>query len=346
MKCIIPAAGKGTRLQPHTQNKPKALLKIGNKPIITHILDKILEANITDFIIVVGYEKEKLIDYLLGYYSDRCNFTFVEQEERRGLGHAIYMAGKHLEGESTLITLGDALYENSYLSMITEFRKHENWDGVITVREVSNPQSYGVVVTEANSQIITQLVEKPKTPVSNKAITGVYLIRNTKILQKYLSDIVDTNATGAGGEIQLTDALQMMVEGNYTLGIIESGAWYDCGNKEALLEGNHYVLSLLQESEIKCEIKDSIIVHPVAVETGCVISKSIIGPNVSIAQDTTVTKGIISSSVIGSNSSIVNVNIENSLIGDEVSISGRMNDVNLGDGTKIQLSSGMGTNDT
>ncbi|MHA1976283.1 MAG: sugar phosphate nucleotidyltransferase [Candidatus Hodarchaeales archaeon] len=338
MKCIIPAAGKGTRLLPHTQNKPKALLQLANKPIISHIVDKILEANITDIIIIVGYEKEKLMKFLLSQYSDKCNLTFIEQEERRGLGHAIYMASKHLNGESTIITLGDSLYELSYLSMLEEFRKNKTWDGVITIRQVSNPQSYGIVVTDPNSSIIIKMIEKPQTPISNKAITGVYMIRNTIALQKSLNSIVETNSTGAGGEIQLTDALQIMIENGFTLGIIDSGTWFDCGNKESLLEANRFVLSSLQNSERKSELKDSVIVHPVAIEAGCSIRNSIIGPNVSIAKDTTVTRVIISSSIIGSNSVLDNVNISDSIIGNNVWVKDKTHDVNIGDNEKVQFS--------
>ncbi len=338
MKCIIPAAGKGIRLQPHTLNKPKALLTLGNKPIIAHIVDKILEANISDIIIIVGFEKEKLKNFLLTDYSDKCNLTFIEQRERRGLGHAIYLASKYLDGEPTIITLGDSLYENSYISMLQEYDKCNTWDGLLTVREVSNPHSYGVVVTDSHSSIIKSMIEKPQDLISNKAITGVYIIRNTKALEDNLKDIVETNSTGAGGEIQLTDALQKMIEKGFTLGVIDSGEWFDCGNKESLLEGNRFVLSSLQISEIKSEIINSSIIHPVVIEAGCSISNSIIGPNVSIAQETTVTRGIISSSIIGSGSVIKNVNIKNSIIGNEVSVEGELHDLNVGDNKEIQIS--------
>ncbi len=345
MKCIIPAAGKGTRLQPHTLNKPKALLRLGNRPIIAHIVDRVLEANISDIIIIVGYEKEKLKDYLLKQYSEKCNFTFIEQKERRGLGHAVYLATEHLDGEPALITLGDSLYENSYLSMLQEYQKRSDWDGVLTVRDVVNPQSYGIVIPKPNSSVIKEMVEKPQTPLSNKAITGVYMIRNSKILQKILQEIVETNSIGAGGEIQLTDALQRMIKRGFTLGIIDSGVWFDCGNKDSLLKGNQFVLSSLQDSVIRSEINNSVIIPPVAIEKGCFISDSIIGPNVSIAQDTTITRGIISSSIIGSSSVIANVNIENSIIGNGVSVKGEIRELNIGDNRKIQVSNGIDTDD-
>ena len=182
------------------------------------------------------------------------------------------------------------------------------------------------------------MVEKPHTPISNKAITGVYMIRNTKILQKYLTKIVETNSTGAGGEIQLTDAFQLMIESGFTLGVIDSGAWFDCGNKESFLEGNRFVLSSLEESEIKSEIKDSVIIHPVAIERGCSISNSIIGPNVSIAKECVISKGIISSSIIGSSSEIVNVNLHNSIIGNGVSVKGEIHDMNTGDNEEVHFS--------
>jgi glucose-1-phosphate thymidylyltransferase len=337
VKCIIPAAGKGIRLLPHTQNKPKALLHLGNKPIIAHILESIIEANISDIIIIVGYEKEKLMDFLITHYSEKCNLTFIEQEERRGLGHAIYLASKYLDGEPTIITLGDSLYENSYLSMLKKYNKNNSWDGVLTIREVPNPQSYGIVVTGPNSSIIESMVEKPQTPTSNKAITGVYMIRNTKILHNYLKAIVDTNSTGVGGEIQLTDALQMMIENGYTLGVIDSGVWFDCGNKESLLEGNRFVLSSLKKSIIKSELTDSIIIHPVTIESGCTISNSVVGPNSSIAKDTIVNWGIISSSIIGSGSVIKNAILNNSIIGNETSVEGKLHDINIGDNKVIQL---------
>ncbi|MHA2304829.1 MAG: nucleotidyltransferase family protein [Candidatus Hodarchaeales archaeon] len=162
MRCIVPAAGRGTRLRPHTHTKPKALLSLGNKPIISHILDSVVEAEIKDIIIIVGYEKKQIIDYVTLNYGSSCNLTFIEQKERKGLGHAIFSAKEFLDGEPVLIALGDSLYEKSFSEMIAEFNSNQDWVGAITVKSVSNPRAYGIVNTHENSKQIKFLEEKPK----------------------------------------------------------------------------------------------------------------------------------------------------------------------------------------
>jgi len=338
VRCIIPAAGKGTRLRPHTHAKPKALLPLGNQPIIAHIMKQAIDAGIKDIIIIVGYEKEKLIKYVTDQFSHKCKLTFLEQKERKGLGHAIYMASEFLDEEPVLIALGDSIYEKSFSQMLHTFEKFPSWAGALTVKEVSNPQAYGVVITKPNSPVAIRLLEKPQVPKSNKAITGIYMIRNSVDLSKALKNIVTSGSKGAGGEIQLTDALQHMIDDGSVLGTINAGKWFDCGKKESLLEANKFILSKKEESEIYSKIENSIIIHPVAIQKDCDISNSIIGPYVSIASGTTIKRGILSSSIIGNRTSIENVNLNDSIIGDEVKLVGGLSDFNIGDNSNIQFS--------
>jgi len=336
MRCIIPAAGKGTRLRPQTHTKPKALLSLSNRPIISHILDSVIEAGITEIIIIVGYEKEKLIEYIKLNHSQNCDLIFIEQKERKGLGHAIYTALEYLDGEPVLIALGDSLYENSFSQMVQEFNKYPEWDGAITIKEVNNPQSYGIVITEEDSVIIKEVEEKPKHPRSSKAITGIYIIRNSLKLNYALSELLKRNQLGISGEIQLTDALQLIIERGGILGTIDSGKWFDCGKKAALLSANEYVLSKKDQPSIKSRLNNSIIIPPVAIAENCMIINSIIGPYVSIDKGTHIERSIISSSIIGAHTAIKNASIHDSLVGDEVELKGGLTDLDIGDHSKIQ----------
>ncbi len=337
MRCIIPAAGRGTRLRPHTNTKPKVLLSLGNKPIISYILDSVIEANINDIVLVVGHEKDQLIDYVNSNYGDSCKFSFVEQKTRKGLGHAIFSAAEYLNGEPVLIALGDSLYENSFSQILEKFNEFPDWMGAITVKSVQNPQAYGIVVTHENSNSVKALEEKPKNPTSSLAITGIYLIRNSQELKDALIELISSGQTSAGGEFQLTDALQIMVKKGLVLGTIDSGRWFDCGRKEALLAAHSYVLNKSGGSSIESELNNTIAISPISIQKDCRISNSIIGPYVSIDKGTVVDKSIISSSIIGCNSQIKNTSIHDSIIGDKVELIGRGYDMNIGDHSKVQL---------
>lgn len=338
MRCIIPAAGQGTRLRPHTHTKPKALLTLGNKPLISHILDNVVKADIHDIVIIVGYEREKLIDFVKSNYGETCNLTFIVQKKRLGLGHAIYSAVDYLDGEPVLIALGDCLYEKSFARMLEDFSNYPDWMGAITIKSVPNPQAYGVVVTHEDSPTVIKLEEKPKKPTSSKAITGIYMIRDSKLLRSALEELITTKKLGSGGEFQLTDALQIMVNKGLTLGTLDSGRWFDCGRKKALLAAHKFVLSQNQVSSIKSKLNNSIIIEPVIIQSDCHISNSVIGPYVSIDRGTVIERSIISSSIIGVRSHIENAGINDSLIGDKVRLVGLLYDLNVGDHSKVQFS--------
>jgi glucose-1-phosphate thymidylyltransferase len=313
------------------------LLSLGNKPLISHIIENILETDITDIIIIVGYEKDMVIDFIQSTYGDVCNFTFIEQKTRRGLGHAIYSSKDYLDGTPILIALGDSLYENSFSLMLKEYNQHPKWDGAIAVKSVSNPQAYGVVTTDDNTKIVKNLEEKPINPTSSLAITGVYFIRDSLKLKDALEELISSDQIGAGKEFQLTDALQKMVKNGLILGTISSGRWFDCGKKGSLLDAHKYVLSKSETSTVRSKLDNSIIIPPVSIQEECKISNSIIGPNVSIDRGTVVEKSILSSSIIGNNSRIYNTSIHDSLIGDRVELVGRGYDLNIGDHSKVQF---------
>jgi glucose-1-phosphate thymidylyltransferase len=337
MRCIIPAAGAGTRLRPHTHTKPKALLTLANKPIISHIMDNVLDAGINEFVIIVGYEKEKLISYVEANYDTMCSVKFIEQSERRGLGHAIYLASAYLDGTPVLIALGDSLYEKPFSRMVDDFNQYPELVGAITVKAVPDPQNYGIVVTQEGTNVIERLEEKPKIPSSSNAITGVYLIRNSLPLKEALQELVTKDQTGAGGELQLTDALQLMIAQGFSLGSLDSGQWFDCGRKEALLGAHEYVLNKSGGSSIASKLDNTIIIPPVAIDVDCQIVNSIIGPYVSIAKGTEVNRGIVSSSIVGMFSMLRNVSIHDSVVGDEVEMVGGLSDLNIGDHSSISF---------
>lgn len=337
MRCIIPAAGAGTRLRPHTHTKPKTLLTLANKPIISHIMDGVLDAGINEFVIIVGYEKEKLITYVETNYDTVCSVSFIEQKERRGLGHAIYIASDYLDGSPVLIALGDSLYEKPFSRMVDDFNQYPELVGAITVKSVPNPQNYGIVVTQEGTNLIERLEEKPKNPSSSNAITGVYILRNSLVLKESLQELVAQNQTGTGGEIQLTDALQLMVNKGFPLGSLDSGHWFDCGRKEALLGAHEYVLNKRGGSSIASKLDNTIVIPPVAIDADCQIENSIIGPYVSIGKGTEVKRVIVSNSIIGIFSKLRNVSIHDSVIGDEVEMVGGLSDLNIGDHSTISF---------
>ncbi len=335
MKCIIPAAGIGTRLRPHTHTKPKVLLSLGNKPIISHILNNVIDAGIKEIIVIVGYKKDLLVNFLESEYGKICNLKFIEQKERKGLGHAIYLAAEFLDGEPVLITLGDSIYENSFSNMIEKYNQFPSWEGAITVKSVSNPQAYGIVNVNKNSDTVKSLDEKPKIPQSTLAITGVYIIRDSTNLKNALTELVTSGKLGVGGEFQLTDALQIMIDKGMVLGIIDSGNWFDCGRKKSLLAANRYVLSKNKHMNINSRLKNSIIIPPVAIQEGCKISNSIIGPYVSVDRETRIDHSIIESTIIGYNSFLETTKLKDSFIGDSVKLIGQGNELNIGDHSKI-----------
>lgn len=336
MKAIIPTAGHGTRLYPHTHTKPKPMVRLAGQPILGHILSQLTPTNIDDIVIVVGGPmQDQILEYATNEFGSRFEFSFVEQESAAGLGHAIYQAREPVEEEAVLIALGDMLFKNGYDTFLAAHEELEDVDGSIGVKQVDEPQHYGVV-EPGEDGYLTSLVEKPDNPPSDLAISGVYIIEDTGLLFDSLEHLISNEIRGAGDEYQLTDALQRMIEQGATLGTFEVDEWYDCGRPETLLEANRVTLSDL-ETNGDVSADDAVVISPVDIGDSVDIGGSVIGPYVSIDDGTTIHDSIVRDSIIGQNTVLKNVNLHRSLIGDNSVVTGDSNTLNVGDNSEIDL---------
>ncbi|CQR49971.1 sugar phosphate nucleotidyltransferase [Haloferax massiliensis] len=334
MKAIIPAAGQGTRLYPQTHTKPKGMVRLAGKPILGHILQNIAETNVEEVVVVVGGTmKDQIIEYSRSAFSERFAFDFVEQENAKGLGHSIYQAESVARGDELLIALGDMLFENKFNAFLDAHDELPESDGSIGVKEVSEPNHYGVVeMNEDNA--VSRLVEKPDDPPSNFAISGVYIIENSNALFDALGNLVNNDIRGAGNEFQLTDALQMMVEQGCNLRTFEVEDWYDCGRPETLLEANRVLLERTKTDGDE-QLRGSVIIPPIDAGENITVKGSVIGPYVSIDNGATIEQSIVANSIVGQNAVLQGVNISESIVGSNTDVHGEANNLNVGDNSSI-----------
>ena len=323
MRAIIPVAGVGSRLRPHTYSVPKVLLNVAGKPIIGHILDKIIEAGFDEATIIVGYLGEMIKEYALKNYT--IKFDFIEQEERLGLGHAIYLSRYTFSTNPILIILGDTIFDVDMKSMIA------NQQTQIGVKYVEDPKRFGVAESEQVHFI--RLVEKPEIPKSNLALVGLYYITRPQLLVECLEDMIKSN-TRTKDEFQLTDALQMMIERGEKMQTFPVEGWFDCGKPETLLSTNQHLLGL---QPMPMPRQGVVIQPPVFISEKAKVSNSIIGPNATIADHAVVENSIISNSIIGEGAIVVNALLEESLIGINAIVRGNYKRINIGDSSELEF---------
>ena len=331
MKVIIPVAGAGIRLRPHTYTQPKPLIPVAGKPILAHIIDELLEADFREFVFVIGYLGEKIKNFVENRYKNlKC--TFIVQDERNGLGHAIWLAREEIVDEKELfIALGDTVFDMDLSEML---KSHTSCLGV---QEVKDPREFGVVMLD-DKGFVKKVIEKPKIPHSNLAIVGLYKILEVKALLSALEYNMN-NEIRTNGEFQLADALQRMVTQGIKMTTFAVNNWFDCGKKEILLETNKTLLEKNNVYDVDLPIfENTIIVHPVSIGDNCQISDSIIGPYVTIADHTTIQASIIQDSIIGSYSYLKEIILNKSVVGSDTSIRGIKRSLNIGDNTEIDFS--------
>lgn len=336
LKVIIPAAGAGKRLFPQTHTKPKPMVYIAGKPIIGHILDRMLDLKPEEIILVVGYHKEQIISYIDKHYKDKFNIRYVEQEERLGLGHSVYVTKEYATGSEIMIALGDMIFKSGYLDFYKFHVENGSCSGSIGVREVEEPKKYGIVELESSSPFVRKLEEKPENPASKLGIAGVYFVKDTPLLFEVL-DWMFKNDIKNRGEYQLTDALQEMIQRGSRFKTFEVSSWYDCGHAKSLLETNRVLLEEKNPGPVMKNVCNFVIIQPVEIGENVKIINSVIGPYTSIAEDTRIENSIISNSVIGARTHVSNLNLESSIIGDDAKLLGKHNSLNIGDYSSIEF---------
>jgi glucose-1-phosphate thymidylyltransferase len=329
MKAIVPVAGIGTRLRPHTHTQAKVLLQVAGKEILGHILDELIELGIDSVTFIVGYMGERIQEYVDSTYHLKA--TYVNQEETKGLGHAIWLAKEHhWNDKEVLIILGDTIFKADFASI---FDKPESYIGV---KEVSDPRRFGIV--EIEKGFVRRLVEKPEQSQTNLAIVGIYMIRNPKLLFRSLDEIIGKDIT-TKGEYQLTDALQLMIEKGEKMKTFLIEGWYDCGKPETLLQTNRELLTLKYGSEGQeySQYRGSIINTPVSIAPTARIENSIVGPYVTISEDAVIQTAIVTNAIISKQATVKNIVIENSIIGDNAKAIGRLYTLNVGDSSEVNF---------
>lgn len=320
---VVPVAGFGTRLRPHTHTRPKPLLHVAGQPIIGHILDQLVPLGVRRIVLVIGYMGELIVDYVRSR-SDFDQVECVEQKELLGLGHAIALTRPVVDGSPMLVVYGDTIFRADLRSLQVGDRA-----GVLGVKRVDDPRRFGVVVQQGGR--VVRLVEKPDSFVSDQAIVGVNYVRDSALLYQCLADLMDRQLR-TRGEYQLTDALQMMVDRGADLATFVVDDWFDCGTQEALLVTNRY---LLDGREAPAAPNASVIIPPVHLDPSAQVESSVIGPYVSIAAGARVRNAIVRNAIIGEQASVENVLIENSLVGFQALLKGRWSRLNVGDLSEI-----------
>ncbi|MEI8032346.1 MAG: sugar phosphate nucleotidyltransferase [Chlorobiaceae bacterium] len=324
MKAIIPVAGVGTRLRPHTFSHPKVLLNVAGKPIIGHIMDKLIDAGIDEAIVIVGYLGNMVEDWLKAHY--KIKLTFVNQPERLGLAHAIWMCRPYVnEDEPLLIILGDTIFDVDLSPVI------KSPHSTLGVKEVDDPRRFGVAVMGEGK--IEKLVEKPDTLISNLAIVGLYFLRQAGALFMCIEQLIERNIT-TKGEYQLTDALELMIEDGETFTAFPVQGWYDCGKPETLLSTNE---TLLQKQPPARRFPGCIINEPVFIADTATIENAIIGPNTTIGWQAVITNAIVENSIVGNYARVSQIMLDHSIIGNNAVISGNPQSVNIGDYSEIRV---------
>ena len=331
MKIIIPVAGIGSKLRPHTHTQPKALVPVAGKPILSHIVDYLIEGGNKEFIFIIGYLGNKIEDYIKTKYPS-LKASFVVQEPREGTGHAVWLARDLVkDGDELLIVLGDTFIDYDLRTLLSMGYS------ALGVKKVDDPRQFGVAEVDENGFVI-KLDEKPTIPKSNLALVGIYLIKNGGKLMESLDHII-RNDMRYNGEFHLTMGIQRLITNGEKIGTFQVGNWFDCGGKANLLETNEILLK--RNAEIikqRYHFNNTIIIPPVSIAPNCDISDSIIGPNVSIGENTIVHHSILSNSIIGSYSQLDTAILHQSIIGSDAYLKGLSQSLNIGDSTEIDFS--------
>ncbi len=332
LKIVIPMAGYGVRLRPHTWSRPKQLIRMADKLVIDHVLDTF--ANLpnlaeAEFVLIVGYLGDKIQEYMSHAHPD-LDVHYVEQPEMRGQSHAIYLARQYLDGPMVML-YGDTLIRSDF-----SFLPTESSGGVAWVKAVPDPRRFGVASLGSDGWV-THLVEKPQDLDNNLVLVGCYYFQDSQALLSAIEEQMRRNIT-LNGEYYLADAINILLDDHLQMRVEHVDTWLDAGTPEDVLSTNRYLLEHGHDNTGEASANGkSIILGPVFIHPKAVVENSVIGPHTAIGANCKLESCIIRDSIIDDCSVVENVIMEHSLIGREVRIHRQAGVMNIGDHTELEL---------
>jgi len=335
MKLIIPMAGRGTRLRPHTLTTPKPLMPIAGKPIVQRLAEDLVEVcteKVEEIVFIIGDFGSEVEQKLLEIASDLgAKGTIVQQTEKLGTAHAVLCAGDSLTG-NVIVAFADTLFR-------ADFKLDTSHDGIVWVKQVANPEAFGVVkYDESNS--ITDFVEKPEGFVSDLAIIGIYFFKDGENLREELQYLIDNNIRIKGGEFGLTDALENMKNKGKVLKTGTVKDWLDCGNKKSTVETNATYLGYLDPNELKAtsaSLKNSVVLEPSFIGENVHLENCVIGPYASIGDGAQLSNSIVKNTIVQEQAVIDQSVVVDSIVGIKASVKSKGNNLSIGDFCHLEL---------
>lgn len=324
MKVVMPMAGLGTRLRPHTHSKAKPLLPVAGKPILAHLLDRLQGLDVEEYVFIVGHLGEQIEKYVEANYD--LPARFVLQAEPLGQAHALHLSREYIDSPFLLIFV-DTIFEAD-LARIDEVA----CDGLVFVKEVDDPRRFGIVLLEGDR--VVRFIEKPEEPLSNLALVGMYYVVNWSLLMGCVETLLEEGIQ-TKGEYYIADAFQLMVDRGAKLEAVTVDVWQDCGKPEALLATNRYLLEKSGRQEVEAE--NSIIMPPVYIAEGVTIRGSVVGPYVSVAEGSVIIDSIVKDSIIDEGAYIEDATLEGSLIGANAQVKGKFKRLDIAASSRVDL---------
>lgn len=334
MKIIVPMAGRGSRLRPHTLTVPKPLIPVAGQPIVHRLVKdiaKVLDQPIEEIAFILGdpaFFGDEVVESLKELATSLgAKASIYRQDQPLGTGHAIMCAKDSLSGPA-VIAYADTLIR-------ADFNLDPEADAVIWVKQVDQPEAYGVVKLNTNKEIV-ELVEKPKDFVSDLAVIGIYYFKDVNVLKQELQIVLDNNIIN-GGEYQINDGIKGMMSKGKVFKTGEVEEWMDCGNKAVTVETNTRMLGFIQsdgEEQMMAgsvTLENSKIIEPCFIGENVILKNATIGPNVSVGNNCTVTDATIKNSLIQTHSIIKNANLDEAMIGNHVYYDGNFKTISIGD---------------
>lgn len=332
MKVIILLAGYGTRMRPHTWSRPKPLLRLAGNTIVGHLLDMMHEITTEEVIFVVGYKGNEIEKWIRENYP-HLDTRFVTQEEQLGQAHAVWLCRDYLGDNDVVVAFGDGIFDMDYAGLADA-----EADAVLSAREVEDPRRFGVAVLDEEGYV-KALIEKPTSMDHRLALGGVKWFRSGHLLHEAIDAIIRQDRR-TQGEYFMVDAYQVLLEQGAKFRTKDLKLWADAGTPESILEANALLLSYgyLSPDAVDRGIREGFTaILPVYVHPTATIEASVIGPNVSIEENTKITNSVVQNSLIDSDAQLNNCILHGALIGENANIRGRANAIFIGDNSVVDL---------